>query len=505
MEQKNYKDIREPAVAGQFYPADAGELKAEIEKYLNNVLPLDLPLSKEKKTAVTATPKKAGMVKAIMVPHAGYDYSAGVAAYGYKTLAGRTAGTVVLICNSHTAYFDGIAVDDHEAWRTPLGLVAVDKELAGRLAAADKTFAFNRQAHERDHTLEVQLPFLQTVLDGEFKILPLFFGNTAGDSYEKLAAALAENLGENDIIVISTDMSHYPNYEDAVRIDRATLEIIKTADITALEKHIADTETAEVPNEETLICGVDGVKTAMKLFKQKNWQEIEILHYANSGDAAIGDKDRVVGYGAVAFSENQNAKIKMQNDSVKIKEQLNLNDEQKNILLDIAKETVETYVRNGKVKEFTVIDERLNRQEGAFVTLHKNGQLRGCIGQIIPTGDPLWQVVRDMAVAACSEDPRFEPVSENELNLLEYEVSVLSAPAAVSDWQQIELGKQGVIVKKGFRSGVFLPQVAAETGWDLEHFLSELCSQKAGLPPDCYKTDRDVKLEVFTAQVFSEK
>jgi len=177
-----------------------------------------------------------------------------------------------------------------------------------------------------------------------------------------------------------------------------------------------------------------------------------------------------------------------------------LNSKEQKELLKIAKETVESFVLTGKIPEFKITDEKLNQQQGAFVTLHKDGELRGCIGQIAPSSESLWQVVRDMAIAACSEDNRFNPVSKDELKKLEYEISVLSVPELISDWQKIELGKHGVIIKQGGRSGVFLPQVATETGWSLEEFLSELCSQKAGLASNCYK-DKNTEILVFTAQV----
>ncbi|MFA4833626.1 MAG: AmmeMemoRadiSam system protein A [Patescibacteria group bacterium] len=182
-----------------------------------------------------------------------------------------------------------------------------------------------------------------------------------------------------------------------------------------------------------------------------------------------------------------------------------LNKNQKKELLDIVRQTVESYVREGKTPEFNIKDERLKKKEGAFVTLHKAGELRGCIGQIIPSDQPLWEVARDMAIAACSEDYRFSPVAENELNKLDYEISVLSVPKEIDNWQNIKLSEHGVIVEKGGCGGVFLPQVATETGWDLEEFLGQLCSQKAGLPADCYKNDPNVKLKTFTAQVFNEK
>ena len=182
-----------------------------------------------------------------------------------------------------------------------------------------------------------------------------------------------------------------------------------------------------------------------------------------------------------------------------------LNKKQQLELLNIARRTVESYLRQGKAPEFKIDDQRLKRKEGAFVTLRQSGQLRGCVGQLASSDTPLWQVVRNMARAAASEDHRFEQVSESELEEIDYEISVLSAPERISSWQDIELGRHGVIVKKGLCSGVFLPQVAHETGWTKEEFLAQLCSEKAGLPLDCYKNDPEVELMIFTAQVFFHK
>lgn len=167
-------------------------------------------------------------------------------------------------------------------------------------------------------------------------------------------------------------------------------------------------------------------------------------------------------------------------------------------LLRIVRATVSTYVTTGQVPEFEIKSDSLHRTAGAFVTLHRNGGLRGCIGQIIPSEAPLWEVVRDMAIAAASEDPRFEAVRAAELADLEYEVSVLTTPRRIADWRDVELGRHGVIIRRGGSSGVFLPQVADDTGWTREEFLGELCAQKAGLPRDCYR-DPETVIEVFEA------
>jgi len=180
-----------------------------------------------------------------------------------------------------------------------------------------------------------------------------------------------------------------------------------------------------------------------------------------------------------------------------------LTKEKQKQLLQIARESVEAFVKTKEVLDFEIQEDDLNKSQGAFVTLHIGKDLRGCIGQIEPSGKPLWQVIRDMAIEAATGDPRFNEVSEDELEKLNYEISVLSVPEKIDDYKKIELGKHGVIVRQGMQGGVFLPQVAVETGWGLEKFLENLCGSKAGLDKDCYKT-READLYVFTAQVFHE-
>ena len=507
------KTIRQPAVAGLFYPSEPGAITDQIQRYLKQAPPSSISPFPDATIGTRVRWRENGesQIKAIMVPHAGYDFSGPVAAYAFKQFEGKKINTAVVISNSHKAYFDGAAVDDSDGWQTPLGKVAVDKELADKLVKAGGSIKYDSAVHASDHPLEVEVPFLQTVLEGDFKIVPIMFGNKHDGSYKKLAKALKDNLGPDDVVVASSDMSHYPKYEDANKIDLGTLEKIKGGQVEELERYVEEIEGAGYSNEQTVLCGLDAVKTLLELARLSGWDKIEILKYANSGDVSgSGDKARVVGYGAIAVAQSQNSKVpeatfgtsKSQNENADITTfggELN-GDEQK-ILLQIAKETVESFVATGKIPEFNITDERLNKKQGAFVTLNKNGQLRGCIGQIVPADKPLWQVVRDMAVAACSEDNRFNPVSKDELKKIEYEVSVLSTPEPIDDWRQIELGRHGVIIKQGGSSGVFLPQVATDTGWSLEEFLSQLCWQKAGLNPSCYK-DKNTQILTFTAQVF---
>jgi AmmeMemoRadiSam system protein A len=172
-------------------------------------------------------------------------------------------------------------------------------------------------------------------------------------------------------------------------------------------------------------------------------------------------------------------------------------------LLEIARQTIIEYVTNGSSPQINETDPQLNIKRGAFVTLHKKGNLKGCIGSFT-SDEPICKLVSQMAIQSATSDPRFSPVTKEEMKDIDIEISVLSEPRLIDDWKKIKLGVDGVIIRRGFSSGVFLPQVATETGWDLETFLGQLCWQKAGLPADCYK-DSNTKIYTFQAFVFSEK
>ncbi len=181
---------------------------------------------------------------------------------------------------------------------------------------------------------------------------------------------------------------------------------------------------------------------------------------------------------------------------------MELTHKQKLRLLNIARTTIEEYIKNDKKTDFNVKDGELKKEKGVFVTIHKDGQLRGCIGSIFPQ-DKLYKSVRDMAIQSSIKDPRFPPVRPEEIAGLKIEISVLSVPKKIKTAGEIKLGRDGVIVKRGLRQGVYLPQVANETGWSKEKFFNSLCSQKAGLPEEAWK-DEKTDLLVFQAEVFSE-
>jgi len=490
--QKQTKNgnVRKAVAAGEFYPGD----KATLEKHVDALLRQADP------------PKITAPIRAIMVPHAGYVYSGPVAAYAYKELEGRNFKTVILISNSHTEWFNGISVYKKGSFETPLGLVPIDEEKAAKLLASSSKILDRPRTHEEDHVLEVQLPFLQRVLK-DFKIVPLLFGNDDPALSKVLADALKKIVDDKTLIVASTDMSHYPAYDDATSTDRETLQAIHTGQVDALDAMLKRHVEKGIPNAETFLCGVSGVRTVLLLTQTLGPTVPVFLKYENSGDTSVGDKNRVVGYGAVAFVAKRST-IPAASPAIAAEKKIAADEKgmtppEKKELLEIARSTVESYVQTKKIPAFSPASPALRRPRGAFVTLKENGQLRGCIGRFDASG-PLFLTIQQMAISAALQDPRFSPVSADELDQLEYEISVLSPLKKIKTADEIKLGKHGVQVSKGLYHGVFLPQVATETGWNKEDFLSELCSQKAGLSRNCWK-DPGVDLQVFTADVFSEE
>ncbi len=475
---KQRQNIREPAVAGAFYPADPEELAREVDNFLSKA-----PLK-----------KSAGAILGLIVPHAGYVYSGEVAAHGFKQLEGRDIEAIILIGNSHRAYFDGAAVYRDGYFKTPLGEVEIDSDLAGKIIGENKKIKADAAAHQDEHSLEVEVPFLQRVLK-DFKLVPILMGNGDLADIKILAQAISKNIKDKKVLVVaSSDLSHYPSYEKANYADKKTYEAILTGQVEKLETAIAQLASERILNAQTFLCGQEAVEVLMLVMQDLGAKDIKLLKYANSGDTA-GDKSQVVGYSAIGFYNESISADEAERGS-------EINQQEQQRLLEIVKQTVESYVKTGRVAEFSESTPALNQKLGAFVTLKKQGQLRGCIGNFTSdASEPLWRNVVQMAISAASQDPRFLPVTAEELPFLEYEVSVLSPLKKISDWREIQLGKHGVEIKKGIKSGVFLPQVAGETGWDLNTFMGQLCFQKAGLPATCWQ-DKDTEIYIFTAQVF---
>ncbi|MGC9031559.1 MAG: AmmeMemoRadiSam system protein B [Minisyncoccia bacterium] len=282
--EKNIDYFRFPAVAGTFYPAQKKELEKLIFQFLSNV---KLP-QKEKKPI------------GILVPHAGYIFSGQTAVFAFKTLIGKKIETVVLIGDSHYEYFDGVSIWQKGNWQTPLGQISIDEDLAAKLLSYSKRFFNKDSAHFFEHSLEVQIPFLQYVLN-DFKILPILIGSQ-GKDWQNLAKALLEyTKNKNVLFLASSDLSHYPCKEDATIYDKETINAILSCDPQKLDKKLRELEKLNIENVQTFLCSEDAVKTLLEVVKTKGGKAM-LLNYSNSGDVQYASQ-QVVGYASILFYE----------------------------------------------------------------------------------------------------------------------------------------------------------------------------------------------------------
>ncbi len=468
-------EVKNADLAGSWYPAGRTELAAMLENYLN-----------------TANPGKIdGQVLAIISPHAGYQFSGPVAAYGYKALQGRDIKTVIIIGFSHRKFFDGISVYAKGSWHTPLGDVAIDEKIANRMISGNNRIKFDPGLFNEENSVEMQVPFIQTVFK-DARIVPVAFGTQDYNDAVILADALANVLKDRkDVLIIaSSDLSHYHPYEEANAIDKNFVSVLSGMKAKDLY--------ASAASGKCELCGLMPVTATLLAAEKLGYDKIKVLKYANSGDVT-GDKSKVVGYlSAVVYKEGPGS-----GGQGPVEKKAMLNDSQRKRLLQIARESITSYVRDGKRKDFTESDPVLNKNLGAFVTLHENGELRGCIGNMAGQG-PLCRTIAGMAIESATGDPRFPPLSPEEVDRVVIEISVLTPLEKVASYKDIKIPGHGVLVRSGFRSGVFLPQVATENSWDREQFMTYLCAHKAGLAPDAWK-DPKTELYVFSAEIFGEK
>jgi AmmeMemoRadiSam system protein B len=277
MEEK----IRLSAVSGQFYPEEKRELERMIENFL--------------KEAEIAEVK--GEVFGLILPHAGYVFSGFVAAHGFKLISGKNFKNVILIGDSHYEWFDGVSVWEKGFWETPLGKIKVNEKLAKKIISHSKRFFIRDSAHLFEHSLEVQLPFLQKVLK-DFEIVPIIFGSEDKD-WKELAKAILNSMNENTLVIASSDLSHYPPFEVAQKVDSETIGAILKCDPKEFSKKMEELKE-KFPDVDTFACAQDSIKTILEISKQKK-AKAKLLKYQNSGDTLFGDKFQVVGYSAICF------------------------------------------------------------------------------------------------------------------------------------------------------------------------------------------------------------
>jgi AmmeMemoRadiSam system protein B/AmmeMemoRadiSam system protein A len=467
---------RQAYAAGRFYADNPQQLKNDLSLLFGN-----------------ATPMEYKNVRAIISPHAGYVYSGEVAASGFNQVdPGAVYDNIFIIASSHRHAFKGASIYSRGNYITPLGEVKVNRDLAEKLINGNKIFSFKSEAHSFEHSLEVQLPFLQYHLQNTFSIIPIVIGTQDYSDCELIAKALEPYFNKHNLFVISSDFSHYPAYDDAVKTDKRTADAIITNSPMELMEVLEENKEENIPNLATSLCGWSSVFTLLNITRDKPGFTYHEVKYMNSGDQHFGDKSGVVGYYSIVVTDEGTADKGFE-----------LSDRDKKDLLHIARTTLESYIDLRKIPQFNAEDYSsvLLENCGAFVTLNIDHQLRGCIGRFTPDV-PLYQVVKDMAIASSTQDNRFPPVSPSELKDIDIEISVLTPIEQIESIDEIELGKHGIYIIKGYSSGTFLPQVATSTGWTKEEFLGHCARDKARIGWNGWK---DAEIYIYEAIVFSEE
>ena len=498
--------VREPVVAGRFYEGTAPGLRRQVKGLLGKAARTDLPRP----------------VRAVTAPHAGYVFSGSVAAAAMKQLDWQAVKTVVIV-GGHEKPLDGASVYPKGSYRTPLGRAVIDSRLARDITACSSKIRYVPSAHRGDHALEVMVPFIQ-VAAPLARIVPIHFWSRDPKVIDECATAVARALharlepeGQSPSVVIvnSTDLSHYPDYETARTSDAAYLDAVETLDVAKIlgaERSLRAKYAGR--GLDCAACCTPGVALTVAVARKLGATGAKRVAYLNSGDSErFGDKARVVGYGAVAYY-GRGAVAKLvpppappptPPSAVKEKKSMSISVEGRKMLLRIARESIAAALEGKPVPDYEIPKE-LEVPAGVFVTLKKGERLRGCIG-IFEADKPVWKQVAEYARNSAFRDPRFGRLAADELDEVWIEISVLSKPVPIDDPMKIEIGRHGIwiISADGRRRGTYLPQVATEHNMSKEQFLSDCCSRKAGLAPDAWKDPAKAKVLVYTAVVFSER
>ncbi len=491
---------REPVVrpatqANRFYEGNAQRLSQEVDSFL----------------ALHRGSADSRRVAALIVPHAGYYYSGNVAASAYMALNPKQPyKRIFLLGPSHHEWLDGASVNtEADYYATPLGDVKVDRETGMALTTTDGTdltdfdsakdservFFYRAEAHDREHCLEVQLPFLQRRLGDVPPIVPIIISTNDFQKLSRMAEALKPYFTDENLFVISSDFSHYPTYEDAYEADGKTGKAIESGDVGQFIAAIEENARSGKRNLATSACGEFAIITLMLMLDST--YEVKHLMYQNSGDIGDTDHSRVVGYHSFVIMRNGNdgnGRTRTNTDFV-------LSENDKKMLKEIALQSIKDSLDGKSVSFRDSLMQNypmLSKKCGAFVSLHKHGHLRGCIGHF-GEDTPLYEIVAEMARAAAFEDPRFMPVSREELDDIDIEISVLTPMRRIQSLDEFELHRHGIYIRKGYRSGTFLPQVADEVNWTKEEFVGHCSQDKAGLGWNGWK---DAELYVYEAIVF---
>ncbi len=488
--------IRPPAVAGSFYEGTPAALRRRVESLLHE-------------TGKTRLEEER--LFAAVAPHAGYIYSGACAAAVYARLDRRAIRRVILLAPSHARGFRGAELppSDLTAYRTPLGDVPIDQAICALL---ERTGAFGREPeiNRREHSIEVHLPFLQVALEA-FELVPVLCGWMSADDVQRAGGALASVLkDEKTVVIASSDFTHYGHSFDYVpfrdRVRERLYEYLEKASRAVAALDLADFRQHLDQTGDT-ICGRTPIEILMIALKSLPERPVgRVLSVYTSGDLT-GDFEHSVSYAAIGFFRSVSESAAVEKRIIEHRSGQwtpGLDEGERRTLFAIARDTLEWAVR-GSGGEFDFsrypLTDRLREPRATFVTLKKSGHLRGCIGSLAPDA-PLYRSVHHNAIQAALHDPRFPPVIPAELPHLHVDVSILSPIRDLPLWREFKIGEQGIILIKGFRRAVYLPEVALEQGWTVEETLSSL-SEKAGLPPDAWKSG--ARFQVFESVVLTEE
>jgi hypothetical protein len=470
--------VRESVIAGSWYPADPVRLKKQLSDYLDRATP----------------PLIEGDLTGLIVPHAGYIYSGAVAAFAYKLLFRHLFDRVLILAPSHQALFSGSSIYNLGGYNTPLGTVPLDRELIETLFKRTDLIRYVPQADSKEHSLEIQLPFLQTVLP-TFTLVPIVMGDQDIAYCRSLADAIASACsGLRVLLIATTDLSHYYPYDVAKRMDTAFLDRVNGFDPEGLAE--------DIKTHKCEACGAGPVVTLMLAARKLGSDSSTTLQYANSGDVTGDSSSGVVGYAAAAFFRHAGSKRESggtEGGSRRAGVDLGYTPEEKKMLRELAYSAIRSRCTGQSMPETAVASQRLLEPRAAFVCIHKGKDLRGCIG-MIEARDSLWETIKRMAVEAAFGDPRFCALVPEELDEIDIEISVLTPLQKIRTPSEVEIGKHGLYIRKGLSSGLLLPQVATEQGWDQSQFLEWTC-KKAGLSKNAW-CDHDAEIYTFTADIF---
>lgn len=469
-----FNDInhRPPKCAGSFYPSD----KNELNTFIDSLLEKSPKILNEKPVSV-------------IVPHAGYVFSGTVAAKVYNELQGLSYSTVIIIAPSHTKHFSGASVFSGETYITPLGNAFIDKELAKSISDHSEQINLSLDGHEwnngrSEHAIEVQIPFIQKVLP-DTKIVPIVIGDQEFITQTKLSDAIyqaIENSGKDVLIIASSDLSHFHSLSEANQMDNEFINAVENYDYFRL--------SLECRSRNWEACGYAPISVAMQVAERMNANKCEIMDYATSADSEyidVKDSSRVVGYMSAIFYSSDQGELNILPE---------IHDDEKELLKEYARQALYYIVRGDSI---TInLPEKFTQKYAAFVTLKKNSELRGCMGHTVAKQSLDREIVECTQMAAL-RDPRFMPVKENELADIKVDITILSRFVRLYSIEDIKIGEDGVYLRNGFDSGLFLPQVASEQGWSKLEFLKHL-GKKAKLGINAYK-DSKTELYKFKALV----